>query len=156
MSTPVEEFAAAAREYCAWSEPANPKTAKAAFAHLTRLVDLIRHIPAGSGGESEIPDVSDDEWTRVFKGFTPIPFQYYQSYHDPLDLACDERQMGDVHDDLADIWRDLRSGLIVYDAGDVQAAVFQWRYLFQIHWGRHATGAMYALHCWLADNGDDE
>ena len=151
----VQEFAAAAREYCAWSEASRTKYAIHAFQHLSRLVELIARVPQGPGGTLEPPARTEEECQAVFRGFAGIPVSFYQSQHNPLDLEQSKIGVGDVHDDLADIWSDLSEGLAVFDAGDAEAAAFHWRLLYQVHWGRHATGAMYALHCWLSDNGDD-
>lgn len=57
-------------------------------------------------------------------------------------------------DDLVDIWRDLKGGLLALDDGAaVQDVVWEWRFGFYSHWGRHATEALRALHARLAENG---
>jgi len=81
-----------------------------------------------------------------------MPFRYYESRHNPLDIENREYALGDIADDLADIWRDLKPALELYDNNDHAAAAAEWQFDFEIHWGRHATAALYALHCWLADN----
>ena len=49
-------------------------------------------------------------------------------------------------DDLADIWRDLKEGLLVFDVGDESSrryAVWSWRFHALIHWGlTHVTSAL--------------
>jgi hypothetical protein len=151
MNDPVQAFAAAAREYCAWSEPDVPKSARDAFARLSRLVELIERVPRGSGIYLGPSKYTSEQWNAMFRGYKDIPVQYYRSYFDPLDLDKTEMEMGDVHDDLTDIWSEMYVGLEVYDAGDVASAAFHWRESYDVHWGRHATAAMYALHCWLVD-----
>ncbi|MFE7505205.1 DUF5063 domain-containing protein [Promicromonospora sp. NPDC057488] len=48
---------------------------------------------------------------------------------------------------MADIWRDLRSGLDWLDSGaDPADVLWDWRFGFETHWGRHATHALHALH----------
>lgn len=50
-------------------------------------------------------------------------------------------------DDLADIWRDLRSALDWLDSGaDPADVLWEWRFGFETHWGLHAVQALRALH----------
>ena len=53
---------------------------------------------------------------------------------------------GSLSDDIADIYRDLIAGFVPFDSGDVGEAVWEWRFGFDSHWGRHAAHAVYALH----------
>jgi len=55
--------------------------------------------------------------------------------------------MGDVGDDLLDVYRDVRAGLVSLDRGNAHDAAWHWSLLFRIHWGRHAAGGLFALHC---------
>ncbi len=55
--------------------------------------------------------------------------------------------MGDVGDDLLDIYQDVRAGLVAFDSGEVSDAAWHWSFLYRIHWGRHAVGGLFALHC---------
>jgi hypothetical protein len=58
--------------------------------------------------------------------------------------------MGDLADDLADIYRDIKPGLRAWDTeeeGYLDEVVFDWKLPhFGSHWGIHAVGAMRALH----------
>jgi hypothetical protein len=59
-----------------------------------------------------------------------------------------------LSDDLSDIYCDVTKGLLtVAEHPDVVPAsvVWQWKFDLQIHWGKHATSAIYAMHCFLAD-----
>lgn len=50
-------------------------------------------------------------------------------------------------DALADIWRDLRSGLDALGSGNPREDVlWEWRFDFRTHWGLHAVEALRALH----------
>jgi len=59
----------------------------------------------------------------------------------------DESCMGDVGDDLLDVYHDVRGGLVAFDRGEVNDAAWHWSFLHRIHWGRHAVGGLFALHC---------
>jgi hypothetical protein len=106
----------------------------------------------GCGQDVEEEDISDEEWNRVFKRFGALPFNYYSTFFSPAKLLEEDPVVGDLADDLADIYRDIKAGLWLYDHGHTTQAVWAWRYTFQIHWGRHATNALYALHAWSADS----
>jgi hypothetical protein len=59
-----------------------------------------------------------------------------------------------LSDDLGDVYRDVKEGLLLRDAGfsDTDVA-WQWRFQFWIHWGTLAVGALRALHSRLSDAG---
>ena len=46
--------------------------------------------------------------------------------------------------------RDVVGGLRLFREGHRSEAVWAWSFGFQTHWGEHATGAIRALHAWLA------
>lgn len=60
---------------------------------------------------------------------------------------------GSLADDLAGVWRDLRDGLDALAAGTASEAdvLWEWRFGFEHHWGRHAVEATRALHAVLAE-----
>jgi hypothetical protein len=59
-----------------------------------------------------------------------------------------------LSDDLADIWLDLKHGLLALDdRARPEDVTWEWRFGFYAHWGRHATEALRALHARLAERG---
>lgn len=71
----------------------------------------------------------------------------YREIYDPL--ADKEPVEGSLRDDLLDIYRDLKEGLLLFDSpdeADRQTAVWTWKLNFMLHWGEHATGALRVLH----------
>lgn len=78
-----------------------------------------------------------------------IPLQHYSEIFSPH-VPQDEPVVGDLVDDLADIYRDLAVGLHLHDAGNIDDALWEWGFNFQAHWGEHASSAIRALHCYLA------
>ncbi len=95
--------------------------------------------------------VGEQEWGQIFKGFCELPFQYYWSLFQPVADTPEEPGCGDLHDDLADIYRDLETGYRMYQDGHIDSAVFHWKIRFRAHWGRHATSALYAMHCHVTE-----
>ena len=149
----IERFAELARGYCSWAEreSASSETeVEMAINYLAQLVATALELPHLFGDE-EPKEIDGGEWERVYKRFGSLPFNYYSQVFNPLPLPPDEPVVGDLADDLADIWRDLKKGLVLYDAGRIQAAVWEWRNGFNSHWGRHAAGAFFALHCWRTE-----
>lgn len=71
----------------------------------------------------------------------------YWEVFDPYEQ--DKPVTGALDDDLADIYRDLKEGLLVSSgigAADIEEATWHWRFLFLTHWGDHLTDALRALH----------
>jgi hypothetical protein len=147
---PIEAFAKVASEFCSWaeSEPADPvEEAARAVKLLSRLVALVHDLP-GDFGNEDPRDISHEQWLVVYKRFGSLPFNYYACYADPYLAEAPCPGMGDLADDLADTWRDIKGGLCLYEGGNHAAAAWEWRESFNIHWGRHAASALYALQCW--------
>jgi hypothetical protein len=157
VTAALDTFAAAARRYCAWCEEA-PRSARVeARTAYGLLVALLASMNDVGGAEPVGVDIDyDRDYQRMRSRFSSLPFQYYRSENDPFDLGGEgPGGVGDVIDDLADIWLDLELGLRFFDRGDRDAAAWHWVLMFESHWGRHATGAVYALHCWLVDAAEE-
>ena len=71
---------------------------------------------------------------------------YWQIF-EPLEQHLPEVLCGSLSDDLADIWRDVKVGLLEFDKSEasLDEAIWHWRFSFQTHWGKHAIGAIAAL-----------
>jgi hypothetical protein len=146
----LDAFAHAARGFCDWcerSEQAAQEHARAA-AWLCKLcaaaLDLPRAENASWQGGPDIPPLQLSSATANLSGFNGW---YYREYFDPHPLLDDESVMGDVGDDLLDTYKDIKRGLILFDEGKTGDACWHWAFLHRIHWGRHAVGAIFALHC---------
>lgn len=156
MNQAVHEFAGFARLFSEWAEgePQAPvEEVRVALCHLNALYRAALFLPDAFGPEDG-EQVSTESKRQMFRRFGVLPFNYYSNCFDPLVVPGEEPVVADVADDLSDIWRDLKDGLWLYDAGHENAACWQWRQSFYSHWGHHAVGAMYALHCWMAGNQD--
>lgn len=157
MSPAIERFAETARRFCAWAEgaPQTPATeANTALRLLYELQERALQLPEGIvQGDSEDP--SDEAWKTMFRRFGALPFNYYVQQTDPFALGPDGHEVGDLADDLADIWRDLKGGLSLFDAGFKDAAASHWWQFFWIHWGRHAASCLYPLQYWIAEHRED-
>jgi hypothetical protein len=73
----------------------------------------------------------------------------YWEIFEPMQLEQPEPLCGSLSDDLADIWRDVKEGLLISsneDASSTDEAVWRWRFSLESHWAHDASGAIYALH----------
>jgi len=159
MSTNLERFAEAAEEYCAWCEAqaGEPRAeARSAIRHLAKLYALALdlRLPPDPDLELEGHHTDDQTWKAIFERSSALPFSYYSVVFDPHTTPPEDPVTGDLADDLADIHRDLTCGLSLYRAGHTTEAQWEWCHSFQSHWGRHASSALRALHCWSADTGE--
>lgn len=144
-------FKLAAERYCALLEsiPTDPEhwieDLLAATANLyAQCLDLPEFdFDDGAGEASESFDVKDEQWKDVYNLVHQILRDQvcYWSYFDPSQptSAHEEAVFGDLGDDLADIYH------------DVKPCVRAWEHLvkfplFGSHWGVHAVSAMRALH----------
>jgi hypothetical protein len=111
-------------------------------------------LPDDAADVPDTYDVSDDEWKRVFGLVYQILGDQtgYWVYFDPSEPTGTSQEpiFGDLGDDLADIYRDVKPGLRAWEGGNdayLPAIVFDWKFpLFGSHWGVHAVSAMRALH----------
>jgi hypothetical protein len=76
----------------------------------------------------------------------------YWTVVDPIKPTKDDPLLGDMADDLADIYCDLRRGL---DAWETAAAatrleiIWTWRFAYESHWGQHAVDALGTIYSQL-------
>ena len=149
-SAAAAEFAQVAKGFCDWCEaPALLAPADVlATTWLARLHAAALALPeAEPESDDGMPPLPEPAASRakanlsVFNGF------YYREYFNPDPRLSDESCTGDVGDDLADVYRDVRGGLLFYERGQLVEALWHWSFLHQGHWGRHAVGAMFALQC---------
>jgi len=77
--------------------------------------------------------------------------RFYREIFDPYADASEPEVIGDIIDDLGDIYADLERGLIQWRSGASGEALWEWRFNFETHWAEHATSALraiFALSAW--------
>ena len=107
-----------------------------------------------SGEDVEADEVSDAVWKAIYGRLGSLPFNCYGVVLEPHAVPPGEAVVGDVADDLADIYRDIKNGLSLWDHGYEVEAVWHWRFHFGFHWGRHAADAIRVLHVWLEQEAE--
>ena len=152
----ARRFCDEARCFVAWADGTAAKELSAPLA-LRRVVALYAaalELPqpwserVSPGGSDDPPELVE-RLGIVRNRAAAIPLQHYSEIFSPLVLA-DEPVVGDLADDLVDIYRHVSRGLNLYDAGCIDDAIWEWAFNFQLHWGEHASSAIRALHCYLS------
>ncbi|ABC28437.1 conserved hypothetical protein [Hahella chejuensis KCTC 2396] len=154
-SEQTQRFVELAREYCQWSE-ARPGSAEEEMATAARLLAklyaTILELPfEPAGTDLEFETMTHDAWQKIYQRFGSMPFTQYRDIDDPFDMQSASVNAGDIADDLADIYRDMKDGLSLWDHNHTREAVCYWEESFRIHWGQHAIDALKALH-WRRHN----
>jgi hypothetical protein len=145
-----------AERYCGLIERAEPLTRDAFVSEvaesLAALISHATHLPRVEPTDTDLPDgPTYDQWKDRFMAVGAV-LGDWNAYWTTLDITSEEAVLLPVADDLADIWRDLRRGLDGLQVGArVDDVVWEWRFGFCSHWGRHATDALRVLHSHLAD-----
>lgn len=147
----IEAFAKYADKFCSWTESLqkndtiNLDELLILLSEMLNTALLLPIIDAESVDE-DTERLTHDEWTTIHKKISSLPFQYYYEIFDPHDFEDKEPVTGDLHDDLADIYRDIKPGVILYQKGFISDAAFEWKLSFGTHWGEHILSAMRAIY----------
>jgi hypothetical protein len=152
----AERFSLEARRFTTWADGSTAPPPLSAPIALRRVVALY-------AAALELPQPWSErvsnrrEWDvdlssrllAVRERAAAIPLQHYSEIFSPL-VPADEPMVGDLADDLVNIYRDVATGLHLFDGGRTDDALWQWGFNFQLQWGEHASSAIRALHCYLA------
>ncbi len=154
MAYEPDKFVSTAQQYCAWAENnslAQEEEVKKAISLIADLYSSAIVLPKqGCGEDVDGEEVTHEEWKLIYKRFGSLPVNYYSVFFSPANTE-DAPVTGDVADDLADIYRDLKDGLWLYDNGHFTEAIWEWKQSFNTHWGRHLVSLLHVLHCYMAD-----
>jgi hypothetical protein len=94
--------------------------------------------------------MTNAEWQQLYESLkktlapNDIYWTIWESWKDGEPLH------GSLADDIADIYRDLKDGS---GENEVRDKVWEWRFSFYSHWGKHAAGALRSIHDLIADIG---
>lgn len=146
FSPEIAAFVDQARQFCDFIEKASeyPLNERLTQARV-RLLELYRaglelpHVEPPAGVEAGASPEPPKSWA----GFGKV--ETYWEVFDPYEE--DKPVCGSLSDDLLDIYRDVHRGLRLWD-GNVPrtAALWEWRFHLDQHWGGHAVDALRALH----------
>jgi hypothetical protein len=146
LSPEVAAFVDQARQFCDFIEKAQgyslEKRLSGARQRLLELYDAgtaLPHVEPPEGVEAGPNPQPAEGWLALES------FETYWEVFDPYEEG--EPVVGSLSDDLLGVYRDIRRGLALWDK-DVPkaAALWEWRFHFDHHWGDHAIDALRALH----------
>ena len=154
MSLAIEAFIENVRAYCELieSDQHDVRVIRQTLLALMQGVPYLITDGVDDSNDVEFPRRGHDGWTTDVARLADLPLQYYRSVFDPLDAADETTVVGDVCDDLADIYGELWHGLQANDAGATIYAVNHWRDSYLDHWGHHAVGAVSAIDAYTRQN----
>lgn len=146
----VARFEELAESFVAFVDDASHLPADRFVGELERhLLDLYRAaldlaLPEDAEDAAPPSAVTNDEAAALQRRLSDQlgDFDVYRLVFDPYELDAPP-VAGSLADDVADIYRDLKSGLAATNDAE---ATWQWRFGFDTHWGRHAAHALYALY----------
>jgi hypothetical protein len=161
----ADRFAGVAQEFCSTVESASRidriRLLTDIYCVLPRLIYQAISLP--SIGASEVDDptpekeqslsqfrvrMTDDQWRDLYN-LLKEKLRDWDLYWQVFDPTTDkEAACGSLADDLADIYRDLKDGLVLNEKPltGPEEAIWQWRLLYHDHWGKHAIDALLVTH----------
>ncbi len=163
----VDEFADVARRFCDLVER-HPDVGR------RKLVTEWQHLlpelyvrgaalPDVKSNQLDAPEVmTDAEWWKLFSGLRDTLRDYDSHWvEDPQHETPANPGESSLSDDIADIYRDLKRGLALWEAnggGKLGGAAWYWREHFRFHWGEHALDALRRIHFIVcgSDDGNQE
>jgi hypothetical protein len=139
----VEDFLISASQYCSMIENFESYNENNKIRNL--LISLLDMYAKAFG----IPEVEpqDDKVSTLDISVPKVnfgQFDYYWEVFDPYHL--EEPVSGILTDDIVDIYKDVKEGILLYERNKQVEAVWLWRFKFETHWGSHAVDAIRALH----------
>ena len=158
-------FALAAADFCLWCDGEMETCAPEALVRETRLQVASLYVAALRLPECDVlenlldealgcpvdtnapaaPELEEAATCALRRRFGRLPVGYYRGFFHPGQMGDEDPCVCDLADDLLDMYDDLRSGLWLYENGNAAQALWEWKFSFEVHWGRHAADALYAL-----------
>lgn len=143
------EFLQSAQRYCSLidtfdSKPINENL----MSLLISLLDLYTKA-------IHLPDIESEseEAVDVFLTVPQINLGQYNDYWEVFNpYQLEEPVRTSLTDDILDIYKDVKQGIILYEKNDISEAIWEWKFTFTIHWGSHSVDAIRVLHSAIRDD----
>lgn len=138
----AEKFYLSAANYCKVVENTDHVNESNLLSLLHALLDLYSkaHI---------LPDVEieNEEEVNFEMPILEIDFNKYDLYWEVFDpYYLDKPVRASLSDDILDIYKDVKRGLLLFEKNKFTNAIWQWKFNFEIHWDSHAVDAIRVLH----------
>jgi Domain of unknown function (DUF5063) len=153
----IKLFADIAYKYCIWAESElrqpqeEMQNARQLLAELHLVVIGLPNLEIIEKACENADRIRNDKGSGIFQKFSNLPIKSYWDVFNPLEDT--DPIVSSLADDLTDIYLDVKKGLVLFESSYPWDAAWEWRFNFQIHWGRHLVGAQRAIHEYLS--GED-
>ncbi len=149
----IHAFTKLAQGFCAWCEgdSLGQDKERQAAVWLSKLHAAVMELPAIDGDDGdEIAEVPALQLQLATRNLAAFNGWFYRSVFDPSPSLAEEPVMGDIGDDLLDTYKDIKTGCLLADEGRIDEAIWRWSLTHRMHWGKHAVGALAALHAFAS------
>lgn len=123
----VEHFAKIVNSYCAWAEGSSVDVkAEMQMAQriLAELYLAVLDLPDDEFEDDiELEDVTAEQWNTVRDRFANLPIEGHWVIFDPTKDQENDTVFALLSDDLADIYRDVKYGLLLFEAEHISEAI---------------------------------
>ncbi|XKE95109.1 DUF5063 domain-containing protein [Metaplanococcus flavidus] len=143
QSQEVEAFRVVATAYCDFIDSCRIFKDEESFRNLLRIISQMYT------NALDLPEVEfeNENWIDVDFPLPEVDVKHHNVYTEIFDPYHDETPMnGSLDDDIIGIYSDIKKGLILFERGHDDEAVWEWRFGLEVPWGEHATSAIRALH----------
>ncbi len=155
----VRDFIDVASRYCSLVEDRASYDAATFLFRVQELLPLLYHaalnLPEDEPGTGQVPRLAHEEWSLIYNSLEAQlgDCDGYWEIFDPFDHESHEPLRASLASDLAEIYEDLKPGLVGWREGDLNSqlkCIWDWRFGFESHWGTmHLVDALKAV-TWLA------
>jgi hypothetical protein len=152
-SSSAQEFSNTVREYCKFIEEDDTTQSRDYALRCLQLLLTLHsqglRLPELKAGRSE-DGIGMEQWKAIRDRIaSKLDRDCYSMIFEPFD-EFPVPILASLSDDLGDIWKDLKEGLVQFDLGTkpgTENAVWMWRFGLEYHWGtHHSAHAIGALH----------
>ncbi|MDC1105150.1 DUF5063 domain-containing protein [Prolixibacteraceae bacterium] len=160
----VVEFVAVANEYCLFVEQNSFEKRSEYLANIQKFWSLVylkaTMLPAVDGGDMYAEKFVEehDYWFLQNKISNFLgSHDTYTGYSDSDHYLLDEASQGTVSENILDVYQDLKDFVMSYQLGvenAMEAALFECREHFQMHWGKQLLNGLRVLHILLYGDQD--
>lgn len=151
-------FADSAKQYCEFVESCRNGRPDPFYSRIEAILSALQMniLPVGSEmavadeshfGPLRMSTVERQEMSRMIAETVAAESKALPEHHQDSEEDMTRAVM--LFDDLAGVYGDLHDGLVLWNSGFPESqveAAWQWRWGYQIHWGRHLLRAMMTVH----------
>ncbi len=157
----LDNFALKTKVFCNWVESkfTEPdEEMRKAEVLLAELHLAILLLPKVNSVWEEIEDLEEIEnqsdlekqlWEKARNKLSDLSIKSYWEIFDSSNSEEKEPVYALLSDDLADIYSDLKRGLMIYEQEKLPEAFWEWKFNFEIHWENHLTSAQKVIRDYL-------